>query len=321
MQTVIGLDVGTTGTKAAVCDPQGRVLGKAYCEYDLHFTGDGGVEQNAADWIGAVRTAVREAVAASGATPDSIAAISLSTQGGSVWARGEHGEALTPVMTWMDGRAHAEADDLRMLAGERLYRASGWQVGAGFDAAKLLWLRRNRPEVFEKAVGFDTTLETVNRYLTGKSVTDPTNAAIRILYNIRERRYDPEILSLLGLDAGRLPEVVPTGTVIGSCGAGVGTPGQCACLQRGTRPVLCVARRRRDPGRRCSGCNRNRLGGVGNNGSADLFRKPHFAGNPSGRGTLRSNGIVGLCGVGTEMVQKSRRKRLRNAGCRGRDAP
>jgi len=39
MQTVIGLDVGTTGTKAAVCDPQGRVLGKAYCEYDLHFTG------------------------------------------------------------------------------------------------------------------------------------------------------------------------------------------------------------------------------------------------------------------------------------------
>ena len=158
MQTVIGLDVGTTGTKAAVCDPQGRVLGKAYCEYDLHFTKDGGVEQNAADWIGAVRTAVREAVAASGATPDSIAAISLSTQGGSVWARGEHGEALTPVMTWMDGRAHAEADDLRMLAGERLYRASGWQVGAGFDAAKLLWLRRNRPEVFEKAVGFDTTL-------------------------------------------------------------------------------------------------------------------------------------------------------------------
>ena len=111
MQTVIGLDVGTTGTKAAVCDPQGRVLGKAYCEYDLHFTGDGGVEQNAADWIGAVRTAVREAVAASGATPDSIAAISLSTQGGSVWARGEHGVALTPVMTWMDGRAHAEAED------------------------------------------------------------------------------------------------------------------------------------------------------------------------------------------------------------------
>lgn len=216
MQTVIGLDVGTTGTKAAVCDPQGRVLGKAYCEYDLHFTKDGGVEQNAADWIGAVRTTVREAVAASGATPDSIAAISLSTQGGSVWARGEHGEALTPVMTWMDGRAHAEADDLRMLAGERLYRASGWQVGAGFDAAKLLWLRRNRPEVFEKAVGFDTTLETVNRYLTGKSVTDPTNAAIRILYNIRERRYDPEILSLLGLDESRLPEVLPTGTVIGS---------------------------------------------------------------------------------------------------------
>lgn len=103
-----------------------------------------------------------------------------------------------------------------MLAGERLYRASGWQVGAGFDAAKLLWLRRNRPEVFEKAAGFDTALETVNRYLTGRTVTDPTNAAIRILYNIRERRYDPEILSLLGLEEDRLPEVLPTGAVIGT---------------------------------------------------------------------------------------------------------
>ena len=215
-KVVIGLDVGTTGTKAAVCDPMGRVLGKAYCEYDLHFTDDGGVEQNAADWIGAVRTVVRDAVAASGVSAGCIAAISLSTQGGSFWARGENGEALTPVMTWMDGRARAEAADLRMLAGERLYRASGWQVGAGFDAAKLLWLRRNAPEVFDKAVSFDTTLETVNRYLTGRNVTDPTNAAIRILYNIEEQRYDPEILELLGLDESRLPEVLPTGAVIGN---------------------------------------------------------------------------------------------------------
>lgn len=212
-----------------------------------------------------------------------------------------------------------------MLAGERLYRASGWQVGAGFDAAKLLWLRRNRPEVFEKAVGFDTTLETVNRYLTGKSVTDPTNAAIRILYNIRERRYDPEILSLLGLDAGRLPEVLPTGTVIGSltdrAARELGLPGS-VLVCNGAHDQYCASL---GAGAIRAGdvlvATGTRLGGVGNNGSADLFRKSHFAGNPSGRGTLRSNGIVGFGGVGTEMVQKSRRKRLRNAGCRGRDAP
>lgn len=216
MQYVIGLDVGTTGTKAVVCDGNGRVYGKSYREYDLHFTQDGGVEQNAADWIRAVQETVREAVSGSGVPSGEIGAISLSTQGGSVWARGKDGEALTPVMTWMDGRARAEADDLRMLAGERLYRASGWQIGAGFDAAKLLWLRRNRPECFDAAVSFDTTLETVNRYLTGRNVTDPTNAAIRILYNIEEQRYDPEILGLLGLEESRLPEVLPTGAVIGT---------------------------------------------------------------------------------------------------------
>ena len=134
MQYVIGLDVGTTGTKAVVCDGNGRVYGKSYREYDLHFTQDGGVEQNAADWIRAVQETVREAVSGSGVPSGEIGAISLSTQGGSVWARGKDGEALTSVMTWMDGRARAEADDLRMLAGERLYRASGWQIGAGFDS-------------------------------------------------------------------------------------------------------------------------------------------------------------------------------------------
>lgn len=216
MQYVIGLDVGTTGTKAVVCDGDGRVYGRSYREYDLQFTPDGGVEQNAADWIRAVQETVREAVESSGVPSGEVAAISLSTQGGSVWARGQGGEALTPVMTWMDGRAKAEANDLRLLAGERLYRASGWQVGAGFDAAKLLWLRRNKPECFDAAAGFDTTLETVNRYLTGRNVTDPTNAAIRILYNIEEQRYAPEILGLLGLDESRLPEVLPTGAVIGT---------------------------------------------------------------------------------------------------------
>lgn len=221
MQYVIGLDVGTTGTKAVVCDSDGRVYGRSYREYDLQFTPDGGVEQHAADWIRAVRETVREAVESSGVPSGSVAAISLSTQGGSVWARGRNGEALTPVMTWMDGRAKAEAADLRILEGERLYRASGWQVGAGFDAAKLLWLRRNRQECFDAAVSFDTTLETVNRYLTGRNVTDPTNAAIRILYNIEDQRYDPEILGLLGLDESRLPEVLPTGAVIGNLTADV----------------------------------------------------------------------------------------------------
>lgn len=215
MRYVIGLDVGTTGTKAAVCDAEGRVLGKAYREYSLQFTADGGVEQRAEDWIDATRQTVREAVAASGVDPEAIAALSLSTQGGSFWARGAQGDALTNVMTWMDGRAKAEAEDLRLLMGERLYRLSGWQIGAGFDAAKLLWLRRERAEIFDRAVSFDTTLETVNRYLTGRNVTDPTNAAIRILYDIEKKRYDPALLDLLGLDEQRLPEVLPTGAVLG----------------------------------------------------------------------------------------------------------
>lgn len=216
MRYGIGLDVGTTGTKAVVCDETGTVLGKGYSEYELSFGEHGEVEQHAQDWYEASCHAVRDACGQAKIPVGAIEALSLSTQGGSMLAVDHDFQPLTDVMTWMDQRAGAEAAELCAAIGtDALYRVSGWKPGAAYDCAKILWLRRHRPEVFAQAASFVTTLEYMNQRLTGNNVSDPTNAAIRILYDIRQGRYDRQILSALGITEEQLPRILPSGSEIG----------------------------------------------------------------------------------------------------------
>lgn len=211
---VLGIDIGTTLVKALAVDERGNVLGTGSYEYPL-FTEVGGiVEQNAQDWVSCLTIAARGALAGTGA---SVRAISLSTQGATMVPIGASGRPLCRAITWMDRRSEAEAVELDSVLGKNaVYRKTGWASSAILDAAKILWLRRNRPDIFAQTACFATTLEYVNRFLTGRLVTDPSNAGIRNLYNIAQRRYDPDILACLGITADRLPEVVESGSFIGT---------------------------------------------------------------------------------------------------------
>lgn len=211
---VIGLDVGTTGTKAVVVDENGKVLGGGYKEYGL-VSVYGRVTQNACDWWDAAKFAITEAVKSVDASE--IKAISLSTQGSSMVPVNAEGEPIYDVITWMDTRSKQEAEELANAVGaEKIYRKCGWQVSPVLDAAKLIWLRQHENEVFKNADCFITTLEFINMHLTGRKVIDPTNAAIRQLFNIETGDWDDEILSACGITRERLPEVLPVGALVGN---------------------------------------------------------------------------------------------------------
>ncbi|MBR0302951.1 MAG: hypothetical protein IJQ80_03790, partial [Clostridia bacterium] len=212
---VIGLDVGTTGTKALAVDEKGRVLASAYRGYGL-ISGDAGcVAQSADDWWDAVKYTV--GTVAKKVSPEKIGAISLSTQGATMLAADKDGAALCDAMTWMDHRAVRETEYLDGAIGaEAVYRKCGWRLDSWGDAAKILWMKNNLPDVFESAACFPSTIEFVNKKLTGRFVTDPTNAAIRQLFNIEKGKWDREILDAVGISEDRLPEVVPTGSPVGT---------------------------------------------------------------------------------------------------------
>lgn len=229
----IGLDVGTTGTKAVVVDNEGRILGKGYREYELAFPQDGWVEQNAEDWWIATVSAIREATAA---LPDrnAIAGIGLSTQGATMLAADDNGRPLAPAITWMDNRATKQAAAMVDAFGEEsVYRKTGWRISPTCDASKIRWIKETQPDVFRNAACFVSTLEFINFRLCGHFVIDPTNAAIRQMLDIRPGEWDAAILDFVGVTPDRLPTVQPIGRLVGTL-----TPDAAAAL--GLSPAVKV---------------------------------------------------------------------------------
>ena len=212
----IGIDVGTTGTKAYVLDDEGAVCGQGYQAYGLDFQNGGYVGQNPADWWDACVTSVRQATRSLW-EPSVIRAISVSTQGGSTFVADAHGNPLMDAMTWMDARALKQIKALRAaFKDDELYHKTGWRLNVSMDAAKYLWLKQNSGELIKKGNCFVSTLEYINHKLVGKYVIDPTNAAMRQLMNINTLKWDEDILAYLGLDADFLPEIAASGSCLGN---------------------------------------------------------------------------------------------------------
>lgn len=214
---VIGIDVGTTGTKVIVTDEKGNILGKGYKEYSLITLPGGKVEQNADDWYNAAVFATREALSAFEGDKKNIVAISLSTQGGSTVPVNEKFEPLCNSYTWMDRRAVKEINEAAAEVGaDYIYKKTGWEPDPSLDIAKLRWMKKYEKDIFEKARMFLTTTEYMNYKLTGAPVTDPGNAAMRQLTDIKTGNWDDSLLSLAGIDKSRLPECKFTGEYIGN---------------------------------------------------------------------------------------------------------
>ncbi len=208
----IGLDIGTTGAKALLVDEQGTVLGKGYSGYRLISDGSR-VEQNADDWTQSGAYAIRQAM--EGHDASGIAAISLSTQGASTVAVDSHNRPIGNALTWMDSRAATEASELAdRLGDEYIYRNTGWRISPALDAAKIMHMKRSGQ--YQNAIRFLSTLEYTNLFLTGNPVCDPSNASIRQLYRVSSQDYDEVILEAAGIKRNELPEVIPTGALVGS---------------------------------------------------------------------------------------------------------
>jgi len=208
---VIGLDVGTTCTKALVVDETGKVLSQGSQGYGLISDGKK-IEQKAEDWVSASRAAIQAAV--KDLQDCEIAAISLSTQGGSTVAIDENGCCMGNSWTWMDGRSEEETAFLEnKLGGDYIYKTTGWRVDPALDAAKIL--RMKSMAEYKNAKKYLTTLEIVNRYLTGSDAIDPTNAAMRQIYNVEGNCWDKPLLDAVGLTEEELPQVLATGALVG----------------------------------------------------------------------------------------------------------
>jgi glycerol kinase len=213
---ILALDQGTTGSTALMIDDDGRVAARSYSEFAQHFPRPGWVEHDAGEiWQVTLRVA-REAIVAAGVDPGDVRAIGIANQRETVVAWDpQTGEPLAPAIVWQDRRTAERCAELKAQGFEELAREKcGLTVDPYFSGTKIEWLIENVPEVRERAV-FGTIDAWLAFKLTGRLVTDYSNAARTLLFDIRELRWDDELCATLHVDPARLPEPVPSSGVIG----------------------------------------------------------------------------------------------------------
>jgi glycerol kinase len=213
---LLAIDQGTTGTTCLVFDREGRVRGRAYSEFRQHFPRPGWVEHDANEIWDVTKRVASHALADAKADPGSLAAIGITNQRETVVAWDpKTGEPVHNALVWQDRRTAARCDELREAGHEALVRErTGLVIDPYFSGTKIEWLLRN-VEAAADAV-FGTIDSWLVHKLTGRHATDLTNASRTMLFDIRERRWDPELCGLLGVEEARLPEPLPSAHIYGT---------------------------------------------------------------------------------------------------------
>lgn len=213
---LLGIDVGTTGAKALLFSDRGERIASAYRGYPLIAPGIGMCEQRATDWTDAVVEIVRE-VCANPEHAQNVRGISLSTQGGTIVPTDENFQPLANAIVWSDARCAGDKGEFDEFLGKGyVYQTCGWHLNRGLPAMQLKRMRRESPEIFEKARYFLSVPDFVSAFLTGRPAVDLSNAGINHLCAIRNGKYDSRILEFIGVREEQLAELIPSCHPIGT---------------------------------------------------------------------------------------------------------
>jgi sugar (pentulose or hexulose) kinase len=217
-QHLLGVDLGTTAIKAALFDGSGRRVAASTREYPLLTPAPQVVEQEAEVYWRAFRDALAAVLASGGVAPGRIRALGISAQGETLIAADRQGRALAPAIVWMDNRAQRESDELAAALGNQLVHEVTGQVGMlpMWPASKVLWLRRNRAELFGRTHKFLLIEDWFIHRLTGRFVAEGSLLCSTTWWELATKRYWPRMLQELGIGEEQLPEVVEPGQAIGT---------------------------------------------------------------------------------------------------------
>ncbi len=206
MGIVIGLDIGTSGTKGIAVDAGGQLLASALVEYPLSNPKPGWAEQDPADWRRAALAVLSELAARLGPKAKDVKALGLTGQmHGSVFLDADN-NVLRPAILWCDQRTVKQCDKITAtVSAERLIEMVCNPALTGFTAPKILWVRENEPDVYEKTRRVLLPKDYVRFCLTGEFATDVADASGTLLFDVRNRTWHAELMSMLGIDPAWMP--------------------------------------------------------------------------------------------------------------------
>lgn len=210
----LGIDIGTTSLKAAVFDEKGNRLGLRCVDYIVDTDPvTGYIEFNAMRYIEMCRQVIKELSEECGG----IDAFSVDTQGETLILTDRDGVPLCPAVVWLDNRAVSEAEEIKAHFGcEKVYNVTGQpEITAGWPASKLLWFKKNKPEIWAKTEKVFMLEDWVIYGLTGEFVTEPTIQSSTIYFDVINGVWWKEMLDFIGIDQSVFPKICKSAQHVG----------------------------------------------------------------------------------------------------------
>ena len=231
---LLGIDVGTGGSRAVVINETGQIVASATVEHEPFASPQTGwAEQDPDDWCRASIAAIREVVSHDNVSPDEIAAVGLSGQMHGSVLLNDRDEVVRPALIWCDQRTDKQCEQLtQQIGAEQLIKLTCNPALTGFTLPKMLWVRDNEPEAWQQVRSVLLPKDYVRFRLTGDKATDVADASGTLLLNVAERKWSDEMLAATEIDVSLLPTVFEspeiTGTISSSAaeltGLRAGTP-------------------------------------------------------------------------------------------------
>lgn len=216
MAYILGVDIGTSGTKTVLFSEDGVPVASATYEYPLYTPQNGYAEQDPTDWWNAVVNGIKQVIGESGVAAREIKGIGLSGQmHGLVMLDGDN-KVIRRSIIWCDQRTAKEVVEITDKVGaERLIEITANPAITGFTAAKIMWVKNNEPENYEKCRHILLPKDYIRFMLTGEYATEVSDASGMQLLDIPNRCWSDEVLKKLGIDKSLLAKVYESPEITG----------------------------------------------------------------------------------------------------------
>ncbi len=213
---LITVDVGTSSTKTALWNESGGLIGEASSAYALHRPDPLWAEIDGDVWWQAVCLTIRQIVAQSGINPRDVAGIGVDGVSWTLLPVDAHGDPLAPAMIWLDRRAEEQTVWLNAHPdAQNFIRLSANPLDAAYITPKLLWLKQQRPAIFEAAHQFLTCSGFIVARFTGEFACDYTQAYGYHFFDIARERWDEHAADQLGIPLEKMPRLCPCTEIVG----------------------------------------------------------------------------------------------------------
>lgn len=216
MGFLIGVDIGTSGTKTVLFDTAGNTVASALAEYPLYQPNIGWAEQDPEDWWKATWTTIKEVLYKSSVDSAEIKGIGLSGQMHGAVLLDKDNKVLRKSIIWCDQRSSVECNQITSLIGrERLIEITANPALTGFTASKVMWVKNNEPQIFEKVKKILLPKDYIRFKLTGEFATEVSDASGMQFMDIPKRKWSSEVLDKLGIERSMLCELYESQEISG----------------------------------------------------------------------------------------------------------